>query len=239
MRAIILAAGRGSRMASLTDDRPKCLVEWRGRPLLDWQIEALTGAGAEEIGIVTGYRRDLLIGRGLREFHNPRWAETNMVSSLECAAEWLESGTCLVSYSDITYSTSSARRLAASPDCFAITYDPNWLVQWQKRFDNPLDDAETFRLDAEGYVADIGSRPSSLADVEGQYMGLLLFTPTAWASMQAMRAKLEPEERDRMHMTGAIQRALSEGLLRPAAIPVTDPWFEVDSPEDLRHLNEM
>ncbi|MFZ9450262.1 MAG: NTP transferase domain-containing protein, partial [Alphaproteobacteria bacterium] len=64
MRAIILAAGRGSRMRQLTDERPKCLVPLRGRPLLEWQLEALRGAGIREIGIVTGYRREMLASRG-------------------------------------------------------------------------------------------------------------------------------------------------------------------------------
>ena len=47
MKAIILAAGRGSRLLSLTEDRPKCLVEAGGKPLLAWQIEALRGAGIQ------------------------------------------------------------------------------------------------------------------------------------------------------------------------------------------------
>lgn len=82
MKAIILAAGRCSRMKDLTDDRPKCLVELRGKPLLEWQLIALRAAGISEIAIVTGYKRELLCNRGLHEFHNPRWADTNMVSSL-------------------------------------------------------------------------------------------------------------------------------------------------------------
>ena len=41
MRAIILAAGRGRRMKGLTDDRPKCLIDVQGKPLLEWQIESL------------------------------------------------------------------------------------------------------------------------------------------------------------------------------------------------------
>ncbi len=76
MKAIILAAGRGSRMKSLTEERPKCLVELAGKALLDWQLEALREAGVSEIAIVTGYKRELLANRGLVEFYNPRWAET-------------------------------------------------------------------------------------------------------------------------------------------------------------------
>ena len=68
MKAIILAAGRGSRMKSLTDEQPKCLIELRGKTLLEWQLGALREAGIAEIGIVTGYKRELLSNRGLVEF---------------------------------------------------------------------------------------------------------------------------------------------------------------------------
>ena len=101
MKAIILAAGRGSRMKDLTEDKPKCLVKLHGKSLLDSQLQALSDAGIAEIAIVTGYKRELLANRGLFEFHNSRWAETNMVSSLACAQEWLETEPCIVSYSDI------------------------------------------------------------------------------------------------------------------------------------------
>ena len=73
MKAIILAAGRGSRMRKLTDENPKCLVLLRGKSLLDWQLEALRGAGIKQISIVTGYKRELLLDKGLKEFNNNRW----------------------------------------------------------------------------------------------------------------------------------------------------------------------
>ena len=61
MKAIILAAGRGSRMKELTEEIPKCLLEVEDKALLDRQIESLRGAGIDEIAIVTGYKRELLI----------------------------------------------------------------------------------------------------------------------------------------------------------------------------------
>ena len=100
MKAIILAAGRGSRMKKLTEDKPKCLIKLNGETLLDSQLRVLSNAGIEEIAIVTGYKRELLTNRGTLEFHNARWAKTNMVSSLTCAKEWLEKEPCIVSYSD-------------------------------------------------------------------------------------------------------------------------------------------
>ena len=54
MRAIILAAGRGSRMKKLTEMHPKCLIKFKGKSLLDWQIEAIKKVGIENIALVTG-----------------------------------------------------------------------------------------------------------------------------------------------------------------------------------------
>jgi choline kinase len=233
MRAIILAAGRGSRMGRLTGDRPKCLVPFRGRPLLNWQIDALRGGGVREIGIVTGYRREMLSTRDLHEFHNPRWHDTNMVSSLECADEWMTAGPCIVSYSDIFYGAEAVAALLASNAVLAITYDPCWLELWQRRFADPLIDAETFKIDAAGHLLEIGDKPTSTAKVEGQFMGLLRFTPAAWDEVRRIRAAMPLASRDSMHMTGTLQLIIKTGLVSITAIPYRGQWGEIDSEEDL------
>lgn len=237
MRAIILAAGRGSRMKNLTDERPKCLVELRGKSLLDWQLNALREAGITEIAIVTGYKRELLAGCGLVEFHNPRWAETNMVSSLACAAQWLETGPCVVSYSDIFYDASAVRGLMDCPAMIAVTYDANWRALWEKRFGDPLLDAETFRLNADGTLAEIGNKPKAMEEIEGQYMGLLRFTPNGWGEVLRIRSALPAEQCDRIHMTGTLQRVIEAGRVPVAAVPYRKEWGEVDSADDLAAYN--
>lgn len=233
MKAIILAAGRGSRMRDLTEERPKCLVELRGKALLDWQLQALRAAGISNIAIVTGYKRELLANRGLIEFHNTRWAETNMVSSLACAQEWLQAEPCVVSYSDIFYSSVAVQSLINCTAPLAITYDPNWLELWSQRFGDPLVDAETFRLTPEHKLAEIGNKPKTVAEVQGQYMGLLRFTPEGWAEVVRIRAELTPEQCDKIHMTGTLQKIIDAGRLAITAVPYKGEWGEVDSAEDL------
>jgi len=239
MKAIILAAGRGSRMKNLTDDRPKCLVELRGKALLDWQLAALREAGIEQAAIVTGYRRELFADRGLTEFHNPRWAETNMVSSLACAQKWLQAETCIVSYSDIFYSAQAVRLLMESQAALAVTYDPNWLELWKQRFGDPLVDAETFRLNRDQTLAEIGKRPKSVEEVQGQYMGLLRFMPMGWAEILRSRVGLPLTECDRMDMTATLQKVIEASRIPIAAIPNTGEWGEVDSAEDLATYNDL
>ena len=233
MKAVILAAGRGSRMKDLTEERPKCLVELRGKALLNWQLEALRAAGITDIAIVTGYKRELLANRGLVEFHNARWTETNMVSSLACAQEWLQTEPCIVSYSDIFYSPAAVQSLMACTASLAVTYDPNWLELWTQRFGDPLLDAETFRLTPEHTLAEIGNKPQSIDQVQGQYMGLLRFTPEGWSEVLRIRSSLSIAECDSMHMTGTLQRVIGAGKLKVAAVPYGGAWGEVDSASDL------
>jgi len=233
MKAIILAAGRGSRMKNLTDDCPKCLVELRGKILLNWQLEALRAAGITEIAIVTGYKRELLVNRGLIEFHNARWDETNMVCSLACAGSWLQSEPCIVSYSDIFYRSSAVHSLMTCSSSLAVTYDPDWLALWTQRFGDPLIDAETFRLKQDNTLEEIGNKPVSVDDVHGQYMGLIRFTPEGWSEITRIREALLPDERDRIHMTGILQKVIDAGNVAISGIPYIHEWGEIDSPEDL------
>jgi L-glutamine-phosphate cytidylyltransferase len=233
MKAIILAAGRGSRMMKMTEDRPKCLIELKGRTLLDWQLGAISTVGITEIGIVTGYRRDLIAARGSAEFHNPAWAKTNMVASLERAAAWLESDVCLVSYSDIFYEPQALRLLSATPADIAITYDVRWLESWQRRFEDPLSDAESFRLAQDGSVLEIGNKAERIEDIQGQYMGLLRIEPNGWREIQRVLGQLSHADRARIHMTGLLQKVATAGVCKVMAVAYAGEWGEIDSASDL------
>jgi choline kinase len=232
VRAIILAAGRGSRMGQLTAEIPKCLLQLGGKPLLEWQTGALRAAGIDRIAIVTGWKPEQLADRGLETFHNPRWSQTQMVRSLACASEWLAADTCIVSYSDIFYPASAVRGLMGAHADIAITYDPEWLALWSQRFVDPLSDAESFETDAARRVTDIGRKTNDIRKIRGQYMGLLKFTPKGWQTVDDLLARLERQDRDRLDMTSLLQRLVASGH-EIRAVAVDGPWGEVDSERDL------
>ena len=121
----------------------------------------------------------------------------------------------------------------AAQDDLAITFDPNWRALWERRFGDPLADAETFRLDADHHLLEIGGRASSMEEIEGQYMGLLRFGPRGWAEVKRIRAGLPGEVCDRMHMTGTLQRVIDERQILIKAFPYLGEWGEVDCEEDL------
>ena len=59
-KAIILSAGKGSRLYPYTEDRPKCLLELSGRTLLEWQLDSLYASGVQEMTVVTGFHHDMV-----------------------------------------------------------------------------------------------------------------------------------------------------------------------------------
>jgi L-glutamine-phosphate cytidylyltransferase len=238
MRAVILAAGRGGRMGRLGDARPKCLVELAKKPLINRQVTALRGGGATAVAVVRGYRADMICLPNITYFDNPRWAETNMVTSLTAAAEWLRSEPIIVSYADIFYRRELARDLAAAAGDLVVAYDRAWRNLWTRRFVDPLSDAETFRADESGKLIEIGGKASKIGDIAGQYMGLLKFTPRAWQTVDTLLVGLDPTTRDRLDMTGLLRILLNQNF--PIFTLGTEgQWGEVDSPSDLALYERM
>jgi choline kinase len=238
MHAIILAAGRGSRLGALTAGRPKCLVELANKPLIQRQIEALRRGGVSTIGIVRGYQGNMIQVEDVTYFENPRWAETNMVMSLAAAESWLRSHPVVVSYADIFYEHDVVRDLASSSGDLVVAYDPHWQELWTRRFADPLSDAETFQMDAGGNLVDIGRRAQRIDEIQGQYMGLLKFTPQAWHAVDAVLNSVDAKTRDSMDMTTLLRTLLHSGFgVGTAAIE--GQWGEIYNSADLELYEKM
>jgi choline kinase len=231
VRGVILAAGRGSRMLPLTKDRPKCLIELDGASLLDRQVAAFRLASVLDLAVVTGWRGDRFSRMGLTVFSNPNWATSTMVDSLACAEEWLVAGPVVVAYGDIIFSPQAVEVVLASEASITIVYDPNWLELWSRRFDDPLSDAETFRIAPGEIVTEIGGRPRSLDEITGQYLGLFKLEPAGWRVMSAVLSEAH-RRRVRLDMTAVLSRLISEGQ-EVRGVPVSGPWYEFDSTRDI------
>jgi L-glutamine-phosphate cytidylyltransferase len=227
-KAIILAAGRGSRLNELTNDKPKALVKVNSLRLIEWQINAIRASGISDILVVGGYRHEDLSSFGLPIIVNRDWCSTNMVFSLFCAKDEIDESV-IVSYSDIIYSEETVSRLSQCPDEIAIAFDKNWLQVWSKRFDDPLSDAESFELDNDMNVSDIGRRVNSYENIHGQYMGLLKFTPSAIKNILRITSE---KQRRMMDMTQLLSYTIKHNI-KVRAIENRGFWFEIDSPRDI------
>ena len=241
MKAIILAAGEGSRLRPFTDDRPKCLVTVGEKSLLDRQLSVLNICGVNDISLIKGYLADSFdrekVHTGVQTFLNPRYAETNMVWTLFSARKELE-GDLIVTYGDIVYSRGVLEKLLASPFDFSIIIDRDWETYWRERGENPLDDVETLRLGPDGNIEEIGQPPSRLEEIQGQYIGLMKFSAAAVSTLRktfdaaCRRGDLGGKPPEKAYMTDLLQTLIGEGeKLHPVFIH--GEWVEVDTVSDL------
>lgn len=227
-RGIILAAGRGSRMGKATANKPKCLSKLNGKNLLSWQLESLRVAKIKNIVVVRGYKSDLLSG-DFDVCDNFRWNETNMVSSLFCVEK--SNLATIVSYSDIAYKPSHVSKLMTAEGDIVITADLLWKKLWELRFENPLDDAETFRS-INGRLVEIGSKTNNISEIEAQYMGLLKITSRGWDTLYKLFSSLSADEQDKMDMTTMLNMLLKRKI-QVNVVFVKGGWCEADSLTDI------
>ena len=202
MKVIILAAGQGTRLRPLTDDRPKCMVEVNGKSILERQLTVMHDCGIrdEDITIVAGYKGEVLwdIFRDtqMNIVINDNYENTNMVCSLMCAREIMEQyEDILLSYGDIIYNEKVLRSILQSEEKASVIVDDGWYSYWSERCENPLDDAETLMFDKDDYLTEIGQKTMDLGKIQSQYIGLMRFKGEGLEAVLHLAA--EAEERSR------------------------------------------
>lgn len=239
MKAIVLAAGQGTRLRPYTNERPKCMVELRGKPLIGHQVDVLHHAGITDLHVVAGYLADRLTQPGLTKHINPAFASTNMVATLFCARELLTSDEdVIITYGDIVYESRVLEALVASDAPIALGVDLDWRKFWEARMDDPLSDAETLKLEDTDRIVELGKKPTSYDQIMGQYMGLIKIRADhvrklvdAWDALDR-DALYDGKDVDNMFMTSFLQHLIDQGWDVRAAF-THNGWLEVDAPEDL------
>lgn len=238
MKAVFLAAGEGTRLRPLTDDRPKPLVELGGTSLLERNVETLATAGITDVTVVTGYRADDVRERGFDTVHNPAYAETDMVHSLFAARDaFPEEEDLLVSYGDIVYEREVVERLVDCGAPVCVVVDRDWLQLWERRFDDPLDDAETLILE-NGLVREIGREPDDLADIDAQYVGLFSVRADHVEAFASEYDEVSNGGKSDVEMTAFLDHLVGLGW-EVRAVPISGGWLEVDTVADFELYREL
>ena len=153
-----------------------------------------------------------------RHHANPRFAGTNMVATL-FAAENIMSGESdlIISYGDIVYEPDVLRKLMTCDAPVALVVDLKWHRYWAARMDDPLSDAETLILTDQNRIIELGKKPKTLADVQGQYTGLIKFRADHVYKLTEIWHGLDPagpydgKDRDNMFMTSFLQHLIDSG----------------------------
>lgn len=246
MKAILLAAGQGSRLRPYTDHQPKCLVTLAGHTLLDYQLAVLRQAGIHDITLVTGYCCDQLRSYAVRQIINEAYDRTNMVYSLMCAAELLDgSDDVIIGYTDIVYEPRVLAALMLDSQDYSTIVDLDWLSLWSERLVSPLDDAETLKRYADGRIFEIGKKPTGLAEIEGQYIGLTKLSRRSAPRFRDIYLQMNRSEIyqgrcfNQLYMTDFLQYCIDHTDLDLYGVPIQRGWLEIDTTDDLDSYHQM
>jgi choline kinase len=248
MKAIIVAAGRGRRLGSETEEIPKCMVKVAGRAILHRQLDALAAAGVDDVVVVRGYRGDKIApptgGPPLRFVDNPDWAANNILTSLFYAEREMKDG-FLFSYSDIVFAPEHARRLAEAPGPVALVIDRRWRDAYEGRSLHPVSEAELARVDGAGAAAAVtrvGKRLVGEEEAAGEFIGLARFSAEGAAALAEVWREASARGRsapfgaattlDQAYLSDGLNALVARGVgLRPLFIDGL--WREIDTEEDL------
>lgn len=188
---------------------------------------------------MTGYKRESIEAFGYATLHNPDYAITNMVETLMCARELFDgSEDVLIAYADIIYEPRIVKAIAECTASLSTLVDRQWLRLWELRTEDPLEDAETLRMDEAGNITELGKRPEGLDEIEGQYMGLIKIAKELASVFLSQYDGLDPravydgKNLRNMYMTSFLQHLVDNGT--PMRAVISDGgWIEVDTVEDL------
>jgi len=241
MKAIILSAGQGSRLGHMTDDRPKCLIEFNGRTLLDRQLDALAANGVKEAVVVSGFHDELVnaaieqrrqTGQGpaVRTVFNPFYKVADNLGSLFMVREEL-AGDCLVWNGDTLVSNELMAKVVGNRDrdgiCVTIDRKPSY----------DEDDMKVVRDEADGRLRAIGKRISQ--GVNAESIGLLAFRAGgAERFAEAIEKAMRTGEGTTIWYLRVIHHLAQNGDVWTLDIS-GEEWGEVDFPEDVERAEAL
>lgn len=241
MKAIILAAGQGTRLKKYTENLPKGMLAFGGKTIIERQIELYRRCGVENIIVVTGFAADKINYAGVKYYKNEDFAITNMVESLMQAKAEFEDDVIL-SYSDILFSEAMLQKMLTNADDFAVAVDKNWQFYWQKRYGRIDFDTESLSINGDGCITSLGLENPPLSEIDARYIGLLKFSRAGLGKITDLWARDYTEYLDKpwqqsgkhirqAYMTDLLHALIKEGNV-VKAVEFNNGWLEFDTNED-------
>ena len=233
-KAVILSAGKGSRLLPLTADRPKCLIALSGKTLLDWQLDALQAAGIADIVVVTGFR-DHLVDEvaarrtGVRTLFNPFYHVADNLGSVWMARDEFDRDLLLLNGDTLVSDGLLARVLASEAGPVAVTVD--------EKDDYDADDMKELREDDR--LLRIG-KALEAGRYNAESIGLLAFRgegPRLFVE-EVERMMRSPEGTRRWYLRAIDALAQAGAEVRTVSIR-GEEWQEVDFPEDVEKAEAL
>ena len=247
MKAIFIAAGKGSRLGTLTNDLPKPLVDVNGKSIIERQINLLYKKNINDIVIVTGYKKEKFTFKNIEYVFNSNFLTDEQAGSLMRAREKF-SGDILIMFGDILFDEQILEQVLNVNDHIAIAIDKNWKKSYLERNDNPIDKADKVLL-KNNKIVQVSAKQidADLNEDTGELLGIMKLSSEGSKILIEHYEKLENNHIGKFHdaesfkkakFVDILQELISTGIsINP--IIITGNWCEIDTPDDLARAKKI
>ena len=245
-KALIIAAGLGSRLKKHTAQLPKCMLDFGGKTLLQRQLISYKENGINDISLVRGYKKNKINYKGIKYFTNNDYKNNNILNSL-FYAEKIVNGNIIISYSDILFEPHVVKRAIESIHDISIVVDIDWRGYYVNRKDHPLTEAENVIFNSDNEVLKIGKINTGKNDVHGEFIGMIKLSNKGAELFKSHfhRCKKlywnKPFQRAKIfqkaYLTDMIQELVDVGL-KVNCVIIEKGWKEIDTVEDYQKALE-
>ena len=239
-KALIIAAGLGSRLKNHTENLPKCMLDFGGKTLLQRQLHAYQKNEIKDISLIKGYKKEKINYKGIRYFENTDYKNNNILNSI-FYAEKIINGDIIVSYSDILFEPSVVGRLQKSDHDISVVVDIDWRGYYVGRKDHPISEAENVIFNSNNEVEKIGKINTGKEEVHGEFIGMIKLSSQGSEIFKYHYNRLKkiywnkPFQRAKIfqkaYLTDFIQELVDIGI-KVHCVIIESGWKEIDTVED-------
>ena len=241
-KALIIAAGLGSRLKEHTENLPKCMLDFGGKTLLERQLQAYKINEINDISLIKGYKKEKINYKGLKYFENTDFENNNILNSI-FYAEKVINGNIVISYSDILFEPSVVKRLLKSEHDISVVVDIDWRGYYVGRKDHPISEAENVIFNSNNEVEKIGKINTGGEEVHGEFIGMIKLSKEGSEIFKHHFHRLKklywnkPFQRaktfQKAYLTDFIQELVDIGI-KVHCVIIESGWKEIDTVEDYK-----
>ena len=241
-KALIIAAGLGSRLKKHTENLPKCMLDFGGKTLLQRQLDSYKKCGIKDISLIRGYKKEKINYKGIKYFENTDYKNNNILNSI-FYAEKVISGNIIISYSDILFNSSVVERTLDSDHDISVVVDIDWRGYYVGRKEHPISEAENVIFNSNNEVEKIGKINTGNEEVHGEFIGMIKLSNRGTEIFKEHFHRLKkiywnkPFQRAKIfqkaYLTDFIQELVDIGI-KVHCVIIESGWKEIDTVEDYK-----
>ena len=241
-KALIIAAGLGSRLKKHTENLPKCMLDFGGKTLLQRQLDSYKKNNISDISLIRGYKKEKINYKGIKYFENNDYKNNNILNSI-FYAEKIINGNIIISYSDILFDQSVVERTLKSDHDISVVVDIDWRGYYVGRKDHPISEAENVIFNSNNEVEKIGKINTGNEEVHGEFIGMIKLSNRGTEIFKEHFHRLKkiywnkPFQRAKIfqkaYLTDFIQELVDIGI-KVHCVIIESGWKEIDTVEDYK-----